>query len=97
MKTLLVILTVLALSIPAAVLAGPPQIYADDGTYLGNLSNNRYDPNSVSNPYGAHGSPYGNTINNPHSVYGSPYSNQSPNNPYATGSGNNQNFTPRRH
>jgi hypothetical protein len=69
---------------------GPPKIYSPDGTYLGNLSSNRFDPNSVSNPYGVHGSPYGNTINNPYSPYGSPYSPLSSNNPYATGSGPNQ-------
>lgn len=28
------------------------------GKYLGTLSNNRYDPNSVSNPYGQYGSKY---------------------------------------
>jgi hypothetical protein len=48
----------------------------------GNLSRNRYDPNSTANPYGA-GSPYDpNSINNP---YGrSEYSPDSANNPYAT-------------
>lgn len=53
------------------------------GKYLGNLGGNKYDPNSTSNPYGEHGSKYGNTINNPYSQYGSEYSNDSPNNPYA--------------
>ena len=53
--------------------------------YLGNLSSNRYDPNSTSNPYGQYGSPYSpNSINNPYGRYGSPYSNESVNNPYAT-------------
>jgi len=62
-----------------------PDIVAEDGTYLGKLSDNRYDPDSVSNPYGRYGSPYSSTsINNPYSPYGSPYSSQSPNNPYAT-------------
>jgi hypothetical protein len=62
-----------------------PKIVAQDGTYLGKLSDNRYDPDSVSNPYGRYGSPYSSTsINNPYSTYGSPYSSQSPNNPYAT-------------
>jgi hypothetical protein len=62
-----------------------PDIIAEDGTYLGKLSDNRYDPDSVSNPYGRYGSPYSSTsINNPYSTYGSPYSSQSPNNPYAT-------------
>jgi hypothetical protein len=84
-KPLLIITLVLWSSIAAAQ-TGPPQIYASDGTYLGNLSSNRFDPNSVSNPYGVYGSPYGNTINNPYSPYGSPFSPLSPNNPYAVGS-----------
>jgi hypothetical protein len=62
-----------------------PKIVAQDGTYLGKLSDNPYAPDSVSNPYGRYGSPYSSTsINNPYSTYGSPYSSQSPNNPYAT-------------
>jgi hypothetical protein len=52
--------------------------------YLGNLSSNPYNPNSLSNPYGA-GSPYNpNSINNPYGRYGSPYSPNSATNPYAT-------------
>lgn len=54
--------------------------------YLGRLSSNTLDPDSVSNPYGRYGTPYGNTINNPYSPYGSPYSPKSVNNPYASGS-----------
>jgi len=55
------------------------------GKYLGNLNSNPYDPNSVSNPYGKHGSKYSTeSINNPYGKYGSKYSNQSVNNPYAT-------------
>lgn len=63
-----------------------PEIYdSQTGQYLGNLSSNSYDVNSVSNPYGPHGSPYSPTsINNKFGVYGSPYSNQSVRNPYAT-------------
>lgn len=65
--------------------AEEPKIYSPDGTYLGKLSNNKYDPESVSNPYGKYGSKYSpNSINNPYGVYGSKYSNKSPNNPYAT-------------
>jgi hypothetical protein len=62
-----------------------PKIIAADGTYLGKLSSNPYDPQSVANPYGKYGSQYSPTsINNPYSQYGSPYSPVSPNNPYAT-------------
>jgi hypothetical protein len=32
-------------------------IYAQDGTYLGRLNSNPYDPESVANPYGRYGSP----------------------------------------
>ena len=62
-----------------------PYIVSPNGQYLGNLNNNRYDPNSVSNPYGQYGSQYSpNSIKNPYGRYGSPYSPQSANNPYAT-------------
>ncbi len=66
--------------------ANPPILVdRNTGQYLGNLSNNQYDVNSTSNPYGQYGSPHGvNSINNPHGQYGSRYSNDSPNNPYAT-------------
>ena len=64
-----------------------PKIIAADGRYLGRLSANPYDSDSVSNPYGRYGSPYSPTsINNPYSQYGSAYSPISPNNPYATNS-----------
>ena len=64
---------------------GPPSIVAADGQFLGVLSNNRYDPLSVANPYGSFGSRYSPTsVNNPYSVYGSRYSPLSANNPYAT-------------
>ncbi len=54
------------------------------GEYLGNLNPNRYDPNSVNNPDGEYGSPYGeNSIHNPYGKYGSRHSNRSANNPYA--------------
>jgi hypothetical protein len=43
-----------------------PQIY-ENGQYRGNLNNNRFDPNSVSNPYGRYGSPYSSeSVNNPY-------------------------------
>jgi hypothetical protein len=61
------------------------KIYAQDGTYLGRLNSNRYDPESVSNPYGTYGSPYSSTsINNPYSSYGSPYSSEAATNPYTS-------------
>lgn len=48
----------------------PPRLYSG-GTYLGELSANRYAPDSVSNPYGRFGSRYSPTsVNNPYSPYG---------------------------
>lgn len=48
----------------------PPKIYSG-GQYLGELSQNRYRPDSVSNPYGRYGSRYSPTsVNNPYSQYG---------------------------
>jgi len=58
---------------------------ASAGEYLGNLNNNKYDPNSISNPYGQYGSKYSSkSINNPYGQYGSKYSNKSATNPYAS-------------
>lgn len=64
--------------------ADPPSIYAPDGTYLGVLSSNEYDTDSVSNRYGRYGDPYSpDSINNPYGRYGDPYSPDSVTNPYA--------------
>ncbi len=54
------------------------------GVYLGQLSANRFDPNSVSNQFGAGSRFDPKSINNPYGEYGSRYSNKSANNPYAT-------------
>ncbi len=52
--------------------------------YLGNLSANRFNRDSISNEFGA-GNPYDpDSVNNPYGPYGSRYSNTSVNNPYAT-------------
>jgi hypothetical protein len=60
-------------------------LYAKDGTYLGEMTSNPYDANSINNPYGKYGSPYSpSSIKNPYSKYGSPYSTESVNNPYLT-------------
>ena len=82
MKTLLIAALI---AVSGSAFANSPYLVSPDGTYLGNLNNNRYDPNSVSNPYGRYGSKYSSeSINNPYSEYGSRYSNKSSNNPYAT-------------
>jgi len=62
-----------------------PQLRGEDGTYLGRVNKNRYDPDSISNPYGRYGSKYSpDSVNNPYGKYGSPYSPYSATNPYAT-------------
>ncbi len=62
-----------------------PAVVGQDGKYLGNLSANSYDPNSVNNPYGQYGSPYAaDSVKNPYGRYGSPYSLESSRNPYST-------------
>jgi hypothetical protein len=59
------------------VLAGD-KLYSRDGQYLGKVSNNKFDSESISNPYGKYGSKYSSTsINNNYSKYGSDYSTQS--------------------
>lgn len=74
---------VLVLFVSTLAFSDSPQIYSSDGKYLGNLNNNPYDPNSVSNPYGKYGSPYSSdSINNPYGKYGNPYSSDGVNNPY---------------
>jgi len=78
-------LITLALAAGITLSAQSPIVVSRDGKYLGNLSSNPYDPNSIANPYGRYGSPYqSDSVNNPYGRYGSPYSNQSANNPYAT-------------
>jgi hypothetical protein len=81
----IIVPTLLAVLTSGFVLAGPPNLRDQQtGKYLGNLSANPYDPDSINNPYGRYGSPYSaDSINNPFGQYGSSYSNDSPNNPYA--------------
>ncbi len=60
-------------------------IVANDGQYLGKLSLNIYDPESILNVYGLYGSQYSVvSTKNPYGIYGSPYSSLSPNNPYTS-------------
>lgn len=54
---------------------GQSFLVADDGQYLGTLTLNQYDAESVSNSHGCYGSSHSLTsIKNPKSQYGSPYS-----------------------
>lgn len=65
---------------------GNYELRDDSGAYRGQLNSNRYDPNSVSNPYGKYGSEYSpDSVNNPYGA-GSRYG-DSPNNPYDDGWG----------
>jgi hypothetical protein len=82
MATIAIIIIAYMFTIPAHAVS----LYSKDGKYLGELNANRYDPNSVSNPYGRYGNPYSpDSINNPYGRYGNPYSQESVNNPYVTG------------
>jgi hypothetical protein len=66
---------------------GTPQLRSRDGEgrYLGNLNSNRFDPDSISNPFGRFGNKFSpDSVNNPYGPYGSPYSPYSALNPYAT-------------
>lgn len=58
-------------------------LMANDGVFLGVVSRNRYDANSLTNRYGTYGSRYNpNSIFNPYGQYGSVYSRFSPYNQY---------------
>lgn len=65
--------------------ADSPKLFTPDGEFRGNLNANRYDPNSIANPFGRYGSRYSpDSILNPYGA-GNPYSPESPTNPYGTG------------
>lgn len=60
-------------------------IYADDGTYLGTVSTDRYSSDSIMNEYGTYGSQYGSqSIMNQYGTYGGAYAAQSPFNKYSS-------------
>jgi hypothetical protein len=79
------ILALCMLVAPAVSSAGDRYLVSPDGTYLGNLNENQFDPNSVSNQFGRYGNQFSpDSINNQFGEYGSPFSNKSAHNPYAT-------------
>mgnify|MGYP003691464199 FL=1 len=83
MRIIAMLISLFIVTVTSAV----PPILIDQktGQYLGNLSTNQNDPDSVSNPHGRYGSKDSeDSINNPDGKYGSPQSNDSLNNPYAT-------------
>ena len=58
-------------------------LVAEDGTYLGKLTTNEFDPDSIFNEYGTYGSKYSPlSIWNEYGTYGSKYSSQSAFNDY---------------
>jgi hypothetical protein len=62
-----------------------PKLYDSQGNYRGRLSNNPYDPDSVSNPYGRYGNKYSpDSVNNPYGA-GNPYAPDSPKNRFGSG------------
>jgi hypothetical protein len=64
---------------------GQSFLVADDGQFLGKLTLNEYETESILNNYGSHGSKYASTsINNQYSSYGSKYSSLSPNNQFTS-------------
>jgi len=49
----------------------PPKIYSSSGAYLGELSQSRYSPDSISNPHGRFGSKYSpDSVNNRYGEFG---------------------------
>ncbi|MCR9055621.1 MAG: hypothetical protein NXI26_27620 [bacterium] len=65
--------------------SGESFILADDGQYLGKLTLNKYDSESIMNRYGSYGSKYSSTsIYNQYGSYGSKYSSLSPYNKYTS-------------
>lgn len=62
---------------------GQAQLWANNGQFLGLLSSNQYDPNSICNPNGIYGSSCSATsIRAEYSMYGGEYGMHSPYNPY---------------
>lgn len=78
--------------IPSATMAGDPSkimVFGGDNhkVYLGCLSCDKYDSDSVWNAYGDHGSPYSsNSMWNKYGDYGGKYSSYSPCNVYTSDS-----------
>lgn len=63
---------------------GLGQLWAANGQFLGVLSSNQYDPNSICNSNGIYGSSWSNTsIRSEYGMYNSEYGIYSPYNPYS--------------
>src|SRR5690606_25728473 len=67
-----------SLSTPSLSASGSIIVVGSDGQYLGELTSNPYQADSICNPYGSYGSKYSSTsIWNEFGQYGSPYSSKS--------------------
>lgn len=90
MRTLSILIILIGFSAPAFGQYGKGgKLYSNDGKFLGNVNNNQYDPNSISNPYGKYGNKYSpDSVNNEYGQYGNKYS---PNHVPNPGKRNNQN------
>lgn len=63
---------------------GRATLLAQDGTYLGMVSSDRYASESICNTYGSYGSPYASkSVRNKYGTYGGEYASQGAYNPYA--------------
>jgi hypothetical protein len=61
-----------------------PTLVSFDNEFIGELNDNPYAINSISNPYGRYGSEYSSiSVNNPYGKYGSEYSVYSPNSEFS--------------
>lgn len=61
------------------------QLKTPSGVFLGNVNRNKFDPDSLINPYGQYGNRYSaESIFNAYSQYGSPYGGESPYNKFST-------------
>jgi hypothetical protein len=64
---------------------GRSTLLAADGTYVGKVSSNKYDSDSICNAYGSYGSKYATkSVRNTYGSYGSPYATYSAYNPYTS-------------
>lgn len=68
-----VVISGLAVLLPTAAFA-QAIVVSQDGTFLGVVSSNSYNSNSICNEFGRFGSPFGNTIFNKFGTYGGEYS-----------------------
>lgn len=85
MKTRIFAALIMLLFVSIAQANPPILVDRNTGQYLGNLSSNQFDPDSVNNQFGRYGSEFSpDSINNQFGQYGSQFSPNSVNNEFAT-------------